>query len=56
VGDLRELCPLVVHIDERPAPQVGHAAYHLDVRSGHWSRGWAGDFGGSCWNRYLLGL
>ena len=48
LGDLRELSTLVIHIDERPPPEVGHAAHHLHICLGHRSRCRAGNFGGSC--------
>ena len=40
-GNLRELRPLVVDIDERPPPDVGHAAHHLHIRLCHRTGVWA---------------
>ena len=40
--------------DQRPAPEVGHAADHLDILLGHRvAGGGAGNFGGGRWYREL---
>ena len=56
LGDVRKRHPLVNHIDQRPSPQIGHAAHHLDVGGSHGTQRRAGNFCGSLRNRYLLRL
>ena len=55
-GSLRELRPLVVDIDERPPPNVGHASHHLHRRLCHRSGCGTRNFRGGLRNRDLLRL
>ena len=55
-GSLRELRPLVIHIDERPPPKVGHAAHHLHIRLCHRAGCGTRNFRGGLRNRDLLRL
>src|SRR5262249_39678213 len=50
LGKLCELVPLVIHIDERPSPNVGHAAHRLHIRRGHRAERWTRNFGGNLRN------
>ena len=54
-GRLGEGCGAVGHVDQRPAPQVGHASHRLHVGRGHRRARWrTGNFGGGCGDRNLL--
>ena len=55
-GSLRELRPLVIDIDERPSPNVGHASHHLHRRLCHRTGCGARNFRGGLRNRDLLRL
>ena len=56
-GHIGESGPAVVRIDHRIAPDIGHAADHLNVFLSHQSAsGWAGNIGGGFGQRHLLRL
>ena len=53
-GSLGERRALVVHVDERPSPHVGHARHHLHVRLRHRPGHGTGHLRGGLRNRDLL--